>query len=267
VLLFLATVLEQLDLALEHILKRDIHNARFGLMLTDNALELVLHQIAKDKVNDLKSYAWRREIYIHRAALDKALGRSFGDKVNFARLTGPVTEEMAKTLGIMHGFRNEVYHVGLQHEAILPALSWFYFDVTCEYLGGYRPRYLGWGSNQKIPDRAKKYLTGHHTFPGEREDFANGCVAMAQACGHNPAETVAALADHMDDVIEEQDNCIGVIAEGVYAHQRTTRATRRLPAARLGLSRFRRKARLSAGNTGSRVTRTSSSTGSESIIS
>jgi hypothetical protein len=34
-LLFLAAVLEQLDLALEHVSKRDVHNARFGLMLTD----------------------------------------------------------------------------------------------------------------------------------------------------------------------------------------------------------------------------------------
>src|SRR5258708_2368266 len=78
-LLFLATILEQLDLALEHVLKRDIHNARFGLMLTDNALELVLHQMAKDKVNDLKSYPWRCDSLTHQAALDKALGRSFGD--------------------------------------------------------------------------------------------------------------------------------------------------------------------------------------------
>ena len=36
--LFLAGVVEQLDLALEHINKGDVHNARFGLMLTDNAL-------------------------------------------------------------------------------------------------------------------------------------------------------------------------------------------------------------------------------------
>src|ERR1700677_4138028 len=92
-LLFLATVLEQLDLALEHVVKGDVHNARFGLMLTDNALELVLHQIAKDKKSDLKSYAWRNEIYPQQAALDKALGRSFGDKVNFARLIAKMPEE------------------------------------------------------------------------------------------------------------------------------------------------------------------------------
>lgn len=74
-LLFLASVLEQLDLALEHIAKRDIHNARFGLMLTDNAIELVLHQIAKRKSSDLKEFSFRRENYPHQKALDNTNGR------------------------------------------------------------------------------------------------------------------------------------------------------------------------------------------------
>ena len=54
-LMFLATLLEQLDVALDHVSKRGVHDARFGLMLTDNAVELVLHQIATDKARDLKS--------------------------------------------------------------------------------------------------------------------------------------------------------------------------------------------------------------------
>jgi hypothetical protein len=33
-LLFLASILEQVDLALEHISNDNIHNARFGVMLT-----------------------------------------------------------------------------------------------------------------------------------------------------------------------------------------------------------------------------------------
>src|SRR5215469_6768341 len=74
---FLATVLEQLDLALEHISKGDIHNARFGVMLTDNAIELVFHQIAKDKAFKVKMYSYGREEYQHQAALNNALGRAF----------------------------------------------------------------------------------------------------------------------------------------------------------------------------------------------
>lgn len=37
--------------------KGDVHYARFGMMLTDNAVELILHQIAKDKASNLKMYA------------------------------------------------------------------------------------------------------------------------------------------------------------------------------------------------------------------
>lgn len=47
-LIFLATVLDQMDLALEHIGKGSVHDARFALMLTDNAVELAIHQFAVD---------------------------------------------------------------------------------------------------------------------------------------------------------------------------------------------------------------------------
>jgi len=61
-IMFLAGVLEQLDLALEHIAKGDDHNARFGLMMTDNALELVLHQITKDKRSDAAGWRYRENL-------------------------------------------------------------------------------------------------------------------------------------------------------------------------------------------------------------
>jgi hypothetical protein len=222
-LLFLATVLEQLDLALEHVSKRDVHNARFGLMLTDNAVELVFHQMAKDKARDLKSFAFLRDKYPHQTALDKALGRSFDAKMKFAQLEGSLSDEIAQTLRIMHAFRNEVYHVGLQHESILLDLALFYFDTACGYLGNYKPRGLGWGSTQKLPERSKKYFHGDSFVPGSMEDFGNGCVALARQCGHDPAETIMTLADHMDEVINDQDNCIDIVAGGVYQGQQTTR--------------------------------------------
>ena len=55
-LMFLADVLEQMDLALEHIEKGGVHDARFGLMMTDNAVELVLHQTAKELQLRIKAY-------------------------------------------------------------------------------------------------------------------------------------------------------------------------------------------------------------------
>jgi hypothetical protein len=222
-ILFLASVLEQLDLALEHIAKGDVHNARFGLMLTDNALELVLHQIARDKSSELKSFTFLRKEYRHQDALSKALGRNFDAKVKFAKVEGGLSDEIAQTITILHGYRNEVYHVGLRHEEILPALATFYFDTTCGYLGGYKPASLAWNSNQRLPERAKKYFRGDATFPGGSDKFPNGCAALRKACNHDTKSTITALADGMDEVIYQQNICIDVIAGGVYVGQQTSR--------------------------------------------
>jgi hypothetical protein len=221
-ILFLASVLEQLDLALEHISKGDIHNARFGFMLTDNAVELVLHKIAKDQAYKLRN-SYQQEEYPHQAALDKALGRAFDAKVKFAKIEGHLSDRVAQTITILHGYRNEVYHVGLKHETILPSLSVFYFDVICAHLSRYKPYGLFWSSNQKLPERAKKYFHGDAMFPGDFDDFANGCEALRKACNHDPLHTTTALADEMDEVISQQDSCIHLIARGVYKGQETTR--------------------------------------------
>jgi hypothetical protein len=134
-----------------------------------------------------------------------------------------MSEEMAQTIGIMHGVRNEVYHVGLQHEAILPSLSLFYFNVACTYICSYKPPFLTWSSNQKLPARAKKYFRRDDEEFGEADDFRQGCDKLALDVGHKPADTIAALADHFDEAIQQQDACIDTIAEGVYPSQRTTR--------------------------------------------
>jgi hypothetical protein len=224
-LLFLATVLEQLDLALEHVSKADVHNARFSLMLTDNALELFFHQIAKDKASYLKAYPSAREEYPHLAALNKASGRSFEAKVNFAKREAELSEESARTINILHEIRNQVYHIGLQHEEILPNLAPFYFKVACECIGGYN-RFespLEWSSSQKLPERVKRYFCSDGPMPGRSEDFENGCRALAKKCGHQPAETIAALADDMERVVDNQDNGIDIVAGGVCEEQQTTR--------------------------------------------
>lgn len=222
-ILFLASILEQLDLSLEHVVKGDVHNARFGLMLTDNAVELVLHQIATDKALELRTRPLFRSSYEHIVALEKAQAKSFGDKVKFARIEGHFDINTAQSINIMHGFRNEIYHVGIRNEAILPALACFYFEIACSTLSDYRPWGVGWSSSEQLPERAKKYFNGDGLMPGSLEDFANGCRSLAKACGHDSSRTIAALADHMSDVVSDQDVCIGIVAAGVYEGQQTTR--------------------------------------------
>lgn len=222
-MVFLASVLEQLDLAHEHVVKRDPHNARFSLMLTDNALELVFHQAAKDKSLLTRNFSRSRDDYPNKAALDRALGRSFADKLNFVVLEGGLSRNIANTIGIMHKLRNEVYHAGLMHEAILPQIAAFYFSEACQYIAQYEPLFFGWSSNDRLPERAKKYFPDETFALGGRKIFHQACTGLALKSGHEPEAVVEALADRLDEIIEEQDSCLDLIADGVYASQKTTR--------------------------------------------
>ncbi|SMF51178.1 hypothetical protein SAMN06265365_117117 [Tistlia consotensis] len=222
-LLFLAGVLEQMDLALEHISTREVHDSRFGLMLTDNAIELVLHQIAKEKDLRLKAFYFSQPDYAHKRELVEALGGSFDAKLKFARIEGMISEERSRTIKILHSLRNELYHVGLQHEAILPDLADLYFDTACQFLARYEPYGLSWISNQKLPERAKKYFKGPESFPARPDDFRNACSELEIACAHDSTQTVESLADHMEHVVSECDTYIDIIAGGIYVGQQKPR--------------------------------------------
>jgi hypothetical protein len=211
---FLAAVVEQLDVALEHLTQRDANNARFGLMLTDNVVELMLHQLAKDKKNELKIFSYLREEFKHGAALERALGRPFESKVKFAKVVRTFPDEIAESISILHSLRNEVYHIGVQHEAVLPTLATFYFKIACDFLRNYSPRGLGWGSNQRLPERAKKFFSGHSGFPGTTEQYQLACVSLGEAAGHVPSSVAAVLSEHMATVVEQQDICVGLTATG-----------------------------------------------------
>ena len=213
-----------MDLSLEHLLKGDIHNARFSLMLTDNAVELILHQIAVDQQDHLRLSRWQNEKYARQKALDKALLRNFSDKVRFGRIAEKISLLEANTIDVMHEFRNELYHVGLSHEEILPALSRFYFFTACKVIGRYKPRYNSWGSRLIIPERAKKYFKpDRFGAPGSSDQFQSACEVLAKGCGHEDGALVGILADQVDRIIKQQDVCIGIVADGVYQGQQRTR--------------------------------------------
>ncbi len=87
-------------------------------MLSENVVDLMLHRIAQDQRRKRKRFEYRRIDYEYQTALDRALGRYFDDKVKYARITGRLTDDQAEVLILTHAFRNEVYHVGVQHEDI-----------------------------------------------------------------------------------------------------------------------------------------------------
>lgn len=211
---FLANNIEQVDLALEHVAKGDANNARFGLMLLDNVVEITLHQIAKDTQSERSSYLYRDEPYAHAAALKSALGQHFDAKVKFAKKIGQLADDAGDSIAIFHSFRNEVYHIGVQHEAILPAIVPFYFKLSCELLGSYKPTWLGYSPGMPLPERSKTYFGTDWFFPRGIEDYHEACKTLGNSIAFEPAEMATALADHMDEVIEEQNIAIDMIATG-----------------------------------------------------
>lgn len=208
---FLANNIEQLDLALEHILKGDANNARFGLMLVDNVVEITLHQIAKNMQSEAQSWMYRGQRYEHAYELRDALGKPFGPKVKFARIIGMLGDESSETINIFHSFRNEVYHIGVQHEAILQAISKFYFKIAIKFLRGYSQPC--WGTlGMVLPERARKYFKDQEFYFNGIEEYHAACDMLGNQLSVDAAELAGILADHIEEIIEYQDYAIIAIA-------------------------------------------------------
>lgn len=211
---FLAHTLEQLDLALEHVLKGDANSARFAVMLTDNALELVLHQVAKDERLERSAFWKRDQVYEDVAALEAALGRHFDAKLRFAKPRLPISDEEAETILICHDLRNDVYHIGLQHEAVLPAIAGLYFDCAVRVIERYKTDFLSYSPNMVLPERSNKFFGKKPLGFSARDDFREGCRAMTAQADFDAASFVDALADHLAEIVEEQDGVIDIVATG-----------------------------------------------------
>jgi hypothetical protein len=165
---------------------------------------------------------YMREEYKDGPALERALGHHFESKVKFAKtLPGQLSDEVAESFLILHTFRNEVYHIGVRHEAVLPSLAVFCLTVACDFVANYSPPFLGWGSNQKLPERAKKFFSGPSSFPGTIEQYRSACVMLRDEARKLPHSLAKDLADHMSAVVEDMDSAIDLIATG--APRRATR--------------------------------------------
>ena len=210
---FLVNIVEQIDLAKEHVAKGDANNARFGLVLIDNAVEIALHQIAKDEQSERNSFPYRDKPYDLSAVLEAALGEHFELKRNVARKAGKLGADESDSIMIFHAFRNEVYHIGVKHEAILPALAELYFKTACEFLCTYKPRWLSYNPRMTLPERARKYFPDE-TFSGGRERFQAACKTLGGSVTVIPSQFAGVLAAHMDEVIRQQDVAVHMIATG-----------------------------------------------------
>lgn len=209
---FLATTIEQMDLALDQLALDDINYKRFALMLVDNVVELVVHNHAKAKHNENEMWKRFREPEHDLALVAKAMGQNFSPKIKLAVETNLFAENVGESIIILHSFRNQLYHAGMSHESILPHLASFYFNIACEVLENYSPAFIGWGSNQKIPHRAKKYL-GSNPFMNAKEVFHEACKRLKNVGESMSPELVEGLSTHLKAEIDKYDEYIRFLSE------------------------------------------------------
>jgi len=208
---FLANVLEQMDLALDQLAVNDVNYKRFTLMLVDNVVELTLHQYAVEKSNWNQMWRGLPPKYPPKLVAE-ALGQHFEPKVKLATETGWIPPNLRETVTILHSFRNEVYHSGMTHEDILPAISLFYFQNACRLLETFRPGCFSYGLDQNIPHRAKKYL-GAKASHTSMEDFSAACKKLREISEGFESDLVGDLARRFEYMIEEADHNIQFLAD------------------------------------------------------
>jgi hypothetical protein len=142
----------------------------------------------------------------------KAMGQHFSPKIKLAVQTNLISEDVGQSINILHSYRNQLYHAGMSYETILPHLASFYFNIACEVLENYSPAFIGWGSNQKIPHRAKKYL-GSNPFMNATKLFHEACTRLKNVGESLSPELVEGFSTHLKAEIDRYDGYIRYLSE------------------------------------------------------
>lgn len=208
---FLANVIDQMDLALDNLAIDDVNYKRFSLMLVDNAVELILHKFAKDKSNENRMWGELGEAQNDPKLVSAALGRHFEPKVKLAKTANLVTQEIGDTIVILHSFRNQVYHQGLQHEEVLSAIAIFYFRVACTVLSACEPNWFSRGSSQGIPYRARNSL-GNSPFVNGQEICRSAFLRLEEVSRGFSLTLAEDLSAHMEQTIDYADEMIDFLS-------------------------------------------------------
>ncbi|WP_175816936.1 hypothetical protein [Burkholderia diffusa] len=198
---FLADQIDQLDLALDQLAMKDRNFDRFALMLIDNVVELTLHQHAQDISTDAIMYPPDDGPRFPPANVAEALGPRFDGKLRLARDAGLVSDDLARTIKYLHGFRNTAYHRGARHEGILHALSAFYARVACQLMQRYRPMFWPSSSADRISHRVVKYL-GSSNLAWSPDTYKNAWQRLADVAAQLGDTLIVDLSADMTATID-----------------------------------------------------------------
>lgn len=205
-------VAEQLDRARREILVGGPLNGRIGLILIDNALELMCHQKAAEILErDRESRSLNPE------QRSDARGQVFGRKVAFLRGLGHIADDQVRAVTIFHRHRNQLYHAGLRNDPVVDHLARRYFALTVEMmiplLGA--ARHLRWEPDL-LDDTATRLLpelAGASRYRA-RVDIADLARRLQADLPESAQGFQSSLRDHLLARIERSESDFAIIATG-----------------------------------------------------
>jgi hypothetical protein len=201
--------IEQLDLAAIQL--RDVRpfSGRLSLILTDNAVELMLHNMCKAEIDWDEHWHATSGMKYSSAERRDALGTFFPPKVRLCRKIGFLTTDQGDFILACHGYRNELYHLGIRHDSIIHSLAWHYHDLACNLIS--RPgmhRMIMWPIGHKVPPAVKRHLGQKGLEGGKTLEVMLANVSLS-LCGRKPRlavplpETLAASLVTRADMLQE----------------------------------------------------------------
>lgn len=191
--------LDQLILASEQLDQKDSVNGRMAHILTDNAVELMLHYQAEQTLPDKGCYPEIRQLSKNEEA--DYLGRNFRPKVKLAKKLGVIGDEEVEFILINHEYRNEVYHAGLRHEPVIWDLAWHYHSFACSLL----PRIkMGLGHSyqvgKEVSPRVKRFVSSESELV--QGDFGAKFAAICHSVAAKAVEPKECLPKILGQAID-----------------------------------------------------------------
>lgn len=212
--------IEQLDVALEHLERKDKNATRFALSLIDNVAELVLSKTAQIYKHDNEYGAYFRQKPVHSVVdIEKATSTYFPDKLTGLVNLDALTVTQSQTLRNLHSFRNSAHHSGETHKNVLHSMSVFYLQQVCEIAVLYRSSTTCLNDWFEVPFRTRRYLGVFSYEHGKMKSPDNNILFTAyESLSHisNSFETdvVKTLSEDLMESIENFDEMSNFVLDG-----------------------------------------------------
>jgi hypothetical protein len=228
----------QLEEAKRQIEQGDVAHLRFGMILLDHAVEVMMHRVIEDEFRhanmwarmlenfpdnnlDAKGQELRREMESHviPPRRQKEIHRVFGEKIKFlSEDHDKIPVPCARALKLLHDYRNETQHHDEVCEESIMAATLVYFDIAADFLVRLAPGTTSWiGGNNY--DWLKKYgIQEKHPRPDETRPRIAEVLRAGLPLDIDGIRI--ALATHLKDRIEVMENQLVFVEECLPAQLR-----------------------------------------------